>query len=496
MIHLVGCENPQPIFAKACGRSPNSNQARSLRGLLRIASASVWAALLTSAASGATTTLLDPRPEDSSTLFGRAIAVIGDVNSDGVADLAVGAPFQDGDFVETDEGFGKPQNVGKVYLVDGVTLTVLAILNDPEFQKVQTQHFGGQFGSAVAATGDLNGDGIPDVLVGTPHHVIFGGIEFANTNSAGRVFACSGKDGSVLLTLDDPTPQENGRFGAAVASVGDVDRDGVPDILVGVPGKNTNGHSNVGVAYIFSGSNGSFIRTINHPFQGNDEKEEGAAFGSTVAIAGDLNHDGVPEALISAPGGDQVFVFNIKTGALMFTLNSPLKEAEPSFGASVAGGLDLDGDGIPDFAVGAPLQNNAAGKAYIFRGKDGRLLKSLRSSPQQKGAKFGATILLSQDVTGDSGMDVLVGAPEETVSGLLHAGEVFVFDGKSGQPLKFLTSVTPQAFAGFGLALATVNLNGSQVANSVIGTPLLNADIVDDDGDVITHLQIGQIEVQ
>jgi len=477
MIHVISRERPRFFSAKACRRFPQLT--------------SICAALLIGGVSDAAT-MLDPRPEDSSTLFGRAIAVMGDLDSDGVPDLAVGAPFQDGDFVETDKGFGNPQNVGKVYLVSGATLTVLAILNDPDFQLVQSQHFGGQFGSAVAATGDLNGDGIPDVLVGTPHHVILGDFEIHNKNSAGRVFACSGKDGGVLLTLDDPTAEENGRFGAAVASIGDVNHDGVPDILVGVPGKDANGHSNVGVAYIFSGSNGSFIRTINHPFQGSDKKEEGAAFGSAVANAGTVN--GVPEALISAPGGGQAFVFNVKTGGLILTLNSPAKETEPSFGASVAGGLDLDGDGIPDFAVGAPLQNNTAGRAYIFGGKDGRLLQSLRS-PRQRGAKFGATILLSQDITGDGQADVLVAAPDQTVSGLLHAGEVFVFDGKSGLPLQSLTSITPQAFAGFGLALATINLNGSQVATAVTGTPLQNADIEDDDGEIVTHLQIGQIEI-
>ena len=57
------------------------------------------------------TTLLDPDPEDSTTQFARAIADIGDVNGDGVPDLAVGAPFQDGDFLSTTNGFGEPQNV-------------------------------------------------------------------------------------------------------------------------------------------------------------------------------------------------------------------------------------------------------------------------------------------------------------------------------------------------------------------------------------------------
>src|SRR6266576_6140985 len=118
-------------------------------------------------------TLLDPQPEDSSTLFGYSIAVVGDIDGDQVPDLSVGVPFQDGDFVGA-PGFGPPQNVGKVFLVSGRTLRVIRELNDPEFQMVQSQKFGGQLGASVAAAGDINGDGVPDILVGVPHHIVLG----------------------------------------------------------------------------------------------------------------------------------------------------------------------------------------------------------------------------------------------------------------------------------------------------------------------------------
>src|SRR5256886_17260632 len=79
------------------------------------------------------TTVLDPDPENSTTLFGRAIAVIGDVNGDGVPDLAVGTPFDDGEF-PGQPGKGTPQNVGKVFVINGATHAVITELKDRQFQ--------------------------------------------------------------------------------------------------------------------------------------------------------------------------------------------------------------------------------------------------------------------------------------------------------------------------------------------------------------------------
>ena len=84
-------------------------------------------------------------------------------------DLAVGEPFADGEFNDT-EGFGPPQNVGRVFLISGATLSVIRPLNDPDYQMVTTEKFAGQLGTSVAAAGDLNGDGVPDIIAGVPHH--------------------------------------------------------------------------------------------------------------------------------------------------------------------------------------------------------------------------------------------------------------------------------------------------------------------------------------
>ncbi len=439
------------------------------------------------------TTFLDPRPEDSTTLFGRAIAVVGDLDADGVPDLAVGAPFQDGDFVGS-PGFGKPQNVGKVWVVSGATLSVLFRLEDPHYQVERaTPQFGGQLGTSVSAVADINGDGVPDILAGVPHHV----DAVSGDNNTGQAFAFSGADGSVLLTLDDPTPQEGGLGGYAVAGLGDVNSDGVPDLAVGVPGKNIGDEEDgliaVGLVYIFSGKDGSLLRTVNHPTQ-----ELNARFGSAVDNAGDIDHDGVSDVLIGAPGRSEAFVFSGATGVLIFKVNNRVAERQPSFGSTVAGGKDLDNDGIPDFAVGAPLQQHSRGAVYIFNGSDGTLQRKLHfhTPAPQTFARFGAAICLSADLTGDGRPDILVGAPDQDLAGLINAGEVFIFNGATGKPFQTRTSAVPQAFAGFGSALAAADLDGDGTPTPIIGTPYENTDIVGDDGDVETHLQIGQIEIQ
>jgi FG-GAP repeat len=440
------------------------------------------------------TTLLNPEPEDSTTHFGKGIAVIGDINSDGVPDLAVGAPFEDGDFVNSDAGFGPPQNVGKVFILSGANLSVITRLNDPEFQMIQPQKFGGQFGTTVAAAGDVNGDGVPDVLVGAPHHVV--NLVDEKIFSSGRVFVLSGNSDTVLLTLDPPASEENARAGLSVAGLGDINSDGKPDFVVGSPGKNIGfgegAKPDVGVAYFYSGANGSLIRTMSDPDQQAD-----ARVGFSVANAGDVDGDGVADAIVGAPGKATAFVWSGKTGALLFTIRSPDREKMNSFGSAVAGGKDLDGDGKPDFVIGSPSLRNSQGGVYVFKGSDGKLLRRLRIGGLQNFAKAGSSVAAINDITGDGRADIMVGVPEQDVNGLKNAGQVLVFDGRNGRLFQTLTSETPQAFANFGLTMAAADFDGNGTPTPIIGVPFQNAELIDpDDGDKVTHLQIGQIELQ
>ena len=114
-------------------------------------------------------------------------------------------------------------------------------MNDPEFEVIQDQHFGGQLGWSLSVSADINGDGIADLIAGVPHHISNPDDKDTKMIDAGKALVFSGKDGALLFTLSDPTEQEEGHFGIAVAALGDVDGDGIADFVVGANGKDIGG---------------------------------------------------------------------------------------------------------------------------------------------------------------------------------------------------------------------------------------------------------------
>ena len=465
----------------------------------------LFSALLGANAFGSTLLDPDPTPEPGSTRFGQAFTVISDVNADGVRDMVVGAPFQDGDFDHPggskpgpsfQQEFGPPQDVGKVWVISGADLSIIRVLDDPYYQMPQPDKFGGQFGTAIANTGDLNGDGVDDIIIGIPHRHLEDVVEGTAFN-AGEAMVFSGADGSILYTLDAPDePHENARFGNAVAGIGDVTGDGVPDLLVGEPKNDSDVTllADTGTVYVFDGATGSLVYDLDAPELGG--AEQNGRFGTSLANAGDLNHDGVSDFLVGSPGNSRVYAINGATGEVLYSVVSPQLEKLPSFGMAIAAGKDLNNDGIPDFIVGAPLQKQLTGIAYIFSGSNGSMLRKLTAAPQAF-AKFGSAIALTNDLTGDGRPDIMISAPDHTVNGLLNAGEVYVFEGRTGRLSRTVDAAAPQAYAGFGFAVAGEDVTGDGIRDLLIGTPFQDADIFNPDtGDFETHIQIGQLEIQ
>lgn len=286
------------------------------------------------------------RPNPKPSWFGASVASAGDLNGDSVQDFIVGAPG---------EAIGV-FTAGQVFVFSGATGNLLFSISDPNPQEVESG-LGLTFGSVVAPVGDLNNDGMAEILVGDARQDVGGNVD------QGQVHVFDGATGSLLFTLNNPSPQAGSRFGAAASSVGDINGDGKADILVGAPSQDVGANSDQGKAYVFSGADGALIFTLNNP-----TSQGGSNFGAAIASAGDVNGDLVRDFLVGAPGQTvagntgqgQAFVFSGANGSLLLTLDSTTAQADAKFGAAVASAGDTDGDGKADPLVAAPLQNVGA----------------------------------------------------------------------------------------------------------------------------------------
>ncbi|MFQ5692599.1 MAG: integrin alpha, partial [Nitrospinota bacterium] len=185
--------------------------------------------------------------------------------------------------------------------------------------------------------------------------------------SAGSAFLYSGATAVLIRRLDGQ--QAFAYFGGAVAGAGDVDGDGIPDLLVGAPLASPNGLPNAGSAFLFSGATGSLLRT----FHGLTAFEQ---FGQAVVSAGDVDGDGTPEALIGAPRASangltlsgSVLLFSGSTGSPLFRFDG-LAQGD-NMGSVVCGAGDVDGDGRADFLAGSgfadPDGHTEAGMVLLF----------------------------------------------------------------------------------------------------------------------------------
>lgn len=234
----------------ADGRQPNAGEARLLDG-----------------ATGAVLHTL--RGESSYDFYGRSVAGLSDVDGDGFGDLLIGAPG------ESTQAAG----AGSVYLVSGATGEVLSVTRGGAT--------GDALGSSVASAGDLDGDGSSDLLLAAP------GSDVSGAN-AGRVEVRSGASGALLLEFFGASAGDN--IGAALAGGEDLDGDGTPDLVIGVPAADPSGLSS-GCALLYSGATGLLLGEVLG-------QQAGGRYGSALAVAPDINADGLAEVLIGAYGED------------------------------------------------------------------------------------------------------------------------------------------------------------------------------------------------
>lgn len=308
--------------------------------------------------------------------YGHALVNLGDLDGDGFEDFAVGAP-----------AIEMPVP-GHVVVHSGRT--------GRELWRVRGTDPKDEFGGALAAL-DWTGDGYLDLVVGARRALVEG-------TPKGMVRIFDGRSGAEILGLEGDL--DHGDMGAAVARVGDLDRDGKDDLAVGAPGE----ADDRGSVYIFAAGSGHLVRRFGG-------RAAGDLFGWAIAGIDDVDRDGIHDVAVGAPGRDArgpgAGEISLLSGGSGRTLRTVLGLAGGEGLGSVLTAIpDLDGDGLGDVAAAAPRAAlddlPDVGRVVLLSTRDVAVLGEFRGT--RAGHNFGHS-LVCFDADADGRPDLAVGVP-------------------------------------------------------------------------------------
>ncbi|MDZ7949894.1 hypothetical protein [Nostoc sp. DedQUE09] len=466
--------------------------------------------------------------------LGYSVSNAGDINNDGIDDLIIGALAARPNgknavgqsyvlFGKTNVGSGGSLNLSSLDGTNGFLINGIAA--------------GDNSGYSVSNAGDINNDGIDDLIIGTSNtdpydkdnagqsYVVFGETNLGSGGSL-NLSDLNGTNGFIINGIAVDTYSSY-----SVSNAGDINNDGIDDLIIGAGYTDPNGKYNAGQSYVvfgrtnlgsggtlnlssLDGTNGFLINGI----------AENDFLGGSVTNAGDINNDGIDDLIIGAPGakrngknavGQSYVVFggtNLGSGG---SLNLSSLDGTNGFlingiaendllGAFVSNAGDINNDGIDDLIVGAlnpyPYSRNYPWQSYVVFGKrnlgsggtlnlsfldgtNGFLINGIAVGDDSEGI----SIRNAEDINNDGIDDLIIGAPAANPNGIRDAGQSYVVFGErnlgsggifnlaflNGNNGFIINGIAANDFSGKSVSNAG-DINNDGIDDLIIGAPYAN----------------------